>query len=32
MSEDYALRAIAVEECPEAGHVDASKPNDVQSS
>ena len=32
MSEDYALRAIAIEECPEAGPVHASKPNDAQSS
>src|SRR5580692_6986075 len=32
MSEDYALRAIAIEECPEAGLVQASKPNDAQSS
>jgi hypothetical protein len=32
MSEDYALRAIAIEECPGAGQVDASKPNDIQSS
>src|SRR5580704_72370 len=32
MSEDYALRAIAIEECPEAVQVDASQPNDVQSS
>jgi hypothetical protein len=32
MSEDYALRAIAIEECPENGLVKASKPDDVQSS
>jgi hypothetical protein len=32
MSEDYALRAIATEECSQAGHVDASKPGGVQSS
>src|ERR1700733_4142618 len=32
MSEDYALRAIAIEECPEAGLVHASKPNDAQPS
>jgi hypothetical protein len=32
MSEDYALRAIAIEECPEAVQVDASQPKDVQSS
>ena len=32
MSEDYALRAIAIEECPQAGLVHASKPNDAQSS
>jgi hypothetical protein len=32
MSEDYALRAIAIEECPETGLVNASKPDDVQSS
>jgi hypothetical protein len=32
MSEDYALRAIAIEECPQPGQVNASKPNDVQSS
>ena len=32
MSEDYALRAIAIEECPEAGITDASKPIDAESS
>src|ERR1700735_2368577 len=32
MSEDYALRAIAVEECPQAGLGHASKPNDAQPS
>jgi hypothetical protein len=32
MSEDYALRAIAIEECPEPGRVNASKPTDVHSS
>ena len=32
MSEDYALRAIAIEESPEAGQVNVSPPNDVQSS
>jgi len=32
MSEDYALRTIAIEECPEAGLAHASKPNDAQSS
>ena len=32
MSEDYALRAIAIEECPEAGLVHASKPDDAQPS
>jgi hypothetical protein len=32
MSEDYALRAIAIEESPQPGQVDAVKPNDVQSS
>jgi hypothetical protein len=32
MSEDYALRAIAIEECPEAGITNVSKPNDAQSS
>src|SRR5580692_9886728 len=32
MSEDYALRAIAIDQCPEAGLVQASKPNDAQSS
>jgi len=32
MSEDYALRAMAIEQCPQAGQVDASKPNDVRSS
>jgi hypothetical protein len=32
MSEDYALRAIAIEECPEAGITRVSKPNDAQSS
>jgi hypothetical protein len=32
MSEDYALRAIAIEECPQAVHVEASRSDDVQSS
>jgi hypothetical protein len=32
MSEDYALRALAIEACPETGLVKASKPDDVQSS
>jgi hypothetical protein len=32
MSEDYALRAIAIEESPQPGQVDAAKPNDVQPS
>jgi hypothetical protein len=32
MSEDYALRAIAIEECPQAGTTNVSKPNDAQSS
>jgi hypothetical protein len=32
MSEDYALRAIAIEECPQTGPVDASRPSDLQSS
>jgi hypothetical protein len=32
MSEDYALREMAVEECPQAVPVDALKPGDVQSS
>ena len=32
MSEDYALRAMAIEHYPHAGQVDASKPNDVQFS
>jgi hypothetical protein len=32
MSEDYALRAMAIEQCQRAGQVDASKPNDVQFS
>jgi hypothetical protein len=32
MSEDYALRAIAIEECPQAASVDALKPKDVPSS
>lgn len=32
MSEDYALRTIAIEECPEAGLIDVSKPNDLRSS
>jgi hypothetical protein len=32
MSEDYALRTIAIEECPETGLMDTSRPNDVQSS
>ena len=32
MSEDYALRAIAIEESPQPGQVDAAKPDDVQSS
>jgi hypothetical protein len=31
MSEDYALRAIAIEEYPRDGQVDASKPSDVES-
>ncbi len=32
MSEDYALRAIAIEECPKAALTNSSKPEDVQSS
>jgi hypothetical protein len=32
MSEDYALRAIAIDQCPQAGQVDASNPNDLQFS
>jgi len=32
MSEDYALRAMAIEECPETGLVNASKPDDARSS
>jgi hypothetical protein len=32
MSEDYALRAIAIEESQQPGQVDAAKPNDVSSS
>src|ERR1700677_4353040 len=32
MSEDYALREIAIEECPEARPVDAVIPSDVRSS
>ena len=32
MSEDYALRAMAIEQYPQAGQVDASTPNDVQFS
>jgi hypothetical protein len=32
MSEDYALRAIAIEESPQPAQVDAAKPNDVLSS
>src|ERR1700723_53998 len=32
MSEDYALRAMAIEQYPQAGQVDASKPNDDQFS
>jgi len=32
MSEDYALRAIAIEECPQAGRAHAPEPNDVQLS
>jgi hypothetical protein len=32
MSEDYALRAIAIEECPQDRQADASRTNDVQSS
>src|SRR3984957_968321 len=32
MSEDYALRAIAIEECPQGGQIDASGPNDVRSA
>jgi hypothetical protein len=31
MSEDYALRAIAIEECPQTGQVDA-RPSAAQSS
>jgi hypothetical protein len=31
MSEDYALRAIAIEECPEAAGASASKPKDAES-
>src|ERR1700722_5084035 len=31
MSEDYALRAIAIEECPQATPGDSSNPNDVPS-
>lgn len=30
MSEDYALRAIAMDECPQPGQVDASKSDDAQ--
>jgi hypothetical protein len=30
MSEEYALRAIAIEQCPQAEQVDVSEPNDVQ--
>ena len=32
MSEDYALRAIAIEESPEAAQLNVSPSNDVQSS
>jgi hypothetical protein len=32
MSEDYALRALAIEECPDTGLVNASKPGDVPAS
>jgi hypothetical protein len=32
MSEDYALRTIAVEECAQAGLVDAAQDRDAQSS
>src|SRR5271163_4866179 len=32
MSEDYALRAIAIDQSPQAGQVYASKPDDVQPS
>jgi hypothetical protein len=32
MSEDYALRTIAIEESQQPGQVDAAKPNDVSSS
>ena len=32
MSDDYALRAIAIEELPQAGQVDASKPSGLQPS
>jgi hypothetical protein len=32
MSEDYALRAMAIEQCSQTGQVDASKPNDVAFS
>ena len=32
MSEDYALRTIAIEECPDTGLVEAPKPDDMESS
>ena len=32
MSDDYALRAIAIEECPETGLVNVSNPDHVPSS
>jgi hypothetical protein len=32
MSEDYALRAMAIEECPQPEHVDSSNPGNVPSS
>jgi hypothetical protein len=31
MSEDYALRTIAIEECPEAAEASAVKPKDVET-
>jgi hypothetical protein len=32
MSEDYALRAMAIEECPHSEHLDTSNPGNVPSS
>jgi hypothetical protein len=32
MSEDYALRVMAIEECPQSEHIDASNPGSLPSS